>query len=379
MNNFLLVLCLFSFNFISLHASEKNDSIPLQEDLFPLLFQYLTLPELYNMGLTAKDIDAKVAEYLRTSSESESLKRSFKNHIMLKDYGHKNPFMSIDDFLNSYPQRLQRVYEIVDFLRNKPDDFIKLALHSVPRDHQTSESDLNEFYKHPIQIDRLIASLPAYETPHQKLTAILIETLYWSEAWPFTRVVEHEIATTLAAALAGGCVGACTLGALLGDVYAAAGAWYAMSHFSMMSCVMYQHNIIKNVDHIVGRQILESLKEQIKNQLGHDIWGFVEKYATPLKSQLNKDLRQAGFTPGIILKTPENYKFAIYQLASLANRGSKQVEVIFQGIHEYLLDRISLEEVDVILNSLSIPLYSGENIILNTQIKLIEKHLTASG
>ena len=166
-------------NFSSIsYASECHlNSCP--DDIFSLLFRYLTLPELYNMGLTAKRIDSSVMEYI-SNNDKEDFSNAAKNHVMLKNY-EENPFTTIDDLLNGERQPLKRVYGVTDLLRKDPEKFIKLVLHSIPHTPETIESELRTFHQETFQINKLISSLPTYETAQQKLAGVLIELLTWGQ------------------------------------------------------------------------------------------------------------------------------------------------------------------------------------------------------
>ena len=338
------------------YASECHlDNCP--DDIFPSFFKYLTLPELYNMGLTAKVIDSEVMKYIG-SNHDNGFNDSAKNHVMIKNYV-DNPFKTVDHFLSGERQLLKRVYGVTDLLKEDPEKFIKLVLHSIPHTPETIDSDLRTFHQNTFQIDNLTNSLPTYETSQQKLASVLIELLTWAQ------------------------VGDQVWDQVWAQVWAQ--VWDQVR--AQVWAQVWDQVWDQAWDQVwaqVGDQVWDQVRAQVGDQVRAQVW---DQVWAQVGAQVwaNEDLRHFKFAPAFeagnlneVLKPAIDYVFTVYQLGTLAMRHSEAFKTTQSDFAKFISDRINEEQARVILGRLDIPDSPEGNYLVDTQLKLIKRLIQVS-
>jgi len=76
----------------------------------------------------------------------------------------------LEEYLSTQERiRLSKINNVDLLVIEKPKDFIKLVLKSIPHTPETIESNLQSYYQDVIQIEKLVDSLPKYKTAQEKL------------------------------------------------------------------------------------------------------------------------------------------------------------------------------------------------------------------
>lgn len=107
-------------------------------------------------------------------------------------------------------QSILRINNLIDLMKARPDDYVRLLAQSIPHTKETIESDLTVFYQNILKVEDWIESLPTYDDPRQKLAGLLVELSLWHPNFvDATRVLLqrrsplHDISPTISDILGG--------------------------------------------------------------------------------------------------------------------------------------------------------------------------------
>lgn len=177
-----LLLCLMPSLTKTVFGNESNLSrVPSGPDLE--ILSYLDPINLFTVGLTAREFDHKVVEYLTLPGIKKERDIKLNNYILLarQPGALANPLKAIDKYLACGDKRpIVKIFGLKDLVKNDPPKFMSLLLKSAPVKPE-SMTHLENFYQHTLQISDLVNSPPTYESPAEKLAAIYIELSIWEQ------------------------------------------------------------------------------------------------------------------------------------------------------------------------------------------------------
>ena len=138
-----------------------------------------------------------IAKHLLTSTKNEQLSRKMAN-FGIQDYtGH---FYFLEEYLSqSGHLPIKKVNNITKLTQDRPLDFIKLVLKSIPKTKSDMKHNLKSYYKDIIQINDLVADLPRFESDQEKLAAVIttfalsLSFMWENSATLLSEQVEGEI------------------------------------------------------------------------------------------------------------------------------------------------------------------------------------------
>ena len=269
---------------------------------------------------------------------------------------------TLRDYFQGEITQILGVKNLETLMKESPNPFIHLMMLSIPHTPETIESDLRSFHQDTFQIEKLICSLPTYETPQQKLASVLLEQFTWCQ-------VNFEVGLQVA-----------------DHVRSKAGTQ------AVGQCV---EQGAEQVGDYVRTQVGYQLVHQVRNQVGFlvldQVWNhvlvqFLTQFIAQVNSQVgplvNEDLRYFQFASAFqagnlneILIPAIDYTLTVYQLGTLAMRHSEAFKTIHRGLSQFISQKISEEQATAILNGLNIPDAPEGNYLVETQLKMIKRHL----
>lgn len=222
-------------------------------------------------------------------------------------------------------------------ISEQPQLFINLLFKSIPKINADVNMNLEYLYRENFQINKLIDALPSFDTSYQKLAAIILELVIWSQVragvWVQVGSQNSEY------------VGGIAINQFGGEVWAKIGDY-----------VWAQ----------VGPQISEYVGDQVRDQvvdlMNEDLMGFDFSLAF-----------QESYSGEEIIPRVNNI-FMIYQLGSIAMKHFIEFKEIQNQLVNFISDRMTGEQVENILNGIEIP-ESHHNYLVVTQLKMIGRQL----
>lgn len=208
--------------------------------------------------------------------------------------------------------------------KQRPKDFMELVIASIANTPALRESSLKSFYEKMFPIAQLIASLPSLETPQEKLAGILIELSFWCQVW---EQVWKQV-------------------------------W---------------EQVWKQIGTQVWQQVGEQVWEQVWNQVRDQVW-----------DQLYNDLRNfdmsLAYQQGQLserLRLAIDYVLAVYQLGTIAMRHSEAFKQIHEALADRLLQRMTSEQIQHVVDSIVIPPTppNPNNYLVQTQLDILRRRL----
>ena len=88
----------------------------------------------------------------------------------------------LDEFL-LLPGRMKisHVNNIDLLIKERPNDFNNLILKTIPNTPAEIENNLESYFRDVVKIEDLVAGMPQYESAHEKLAALLVDTIIYME------------------------------------------------------------------------------------------------------------------------------------------------------------------------------------------------------
>lgn len=249
----------------------------------------------------------------------------------------------LDEYLHE-PETLpvSELKNIENLMQDRPVDFLKVLIKSAPQTPKSIKPNLKSFYKEILQIDKLIDTLPTYDTPQHNLAAILLELTIWAEIKTRVR----------------------------------AGTWDQFEE-------EIEHSLVENLDEQLDWQVINQLGAEVWGQLGAQIgtqvWEQVEDHnlgdMTEIfnKLQFTSNLQTQAFKEALIPTI--KYFLMMHQLTSFVMRHSAEFKDIHTKFAEFISETMTYEQIAKVLNRLVIPNAPAGNYLVETQLNLIIRYL----
>ena len=333
-----------------------------------------------------KDSHAQVSSFLEEKDFINLSQTNVNMNDMLSNtpnsigYVHReNSNFSVKDiegkvyYLNEYlsqnvPIQISGIKNITQLVKERPDDFKKLVLASIPKTRDDIKNNLESYYKETMKIDDLINDLPRYETAQEKLAAFLLEHDVWDKVWRqvWDKVRDHLLRQVWDQ------VGAQVLRQLLRQVG-------AQVEDQARGQVWFQvWDQIENQEEIF--EVWDPLAPPVAPQVWYQVWRQVEDDLS-----LNFDFKSVTEPEKLreVLKPEIDYLFMVYQLKSIAMRQSKEFKAILEGDEDsdgfikFIEDRITEEQAEAILENLkgNFPESPEGNYLVESQLKMLKRNL----
>ena len=278
----------------------------------------------------------------------------------------------LSNYLGGESRGVSELSNIVSLFTERPDIFVRFILKSMPHTAEEIESNLQEYYREIIKFENLIESLPLANNPYQKLAGILVELASWEQ-------VETQVWVQV----------------------------YAQVIFQIREQVEYhasnqigaqireqiedyaRNQIGAQIREQVGNRARKQVLEQLREKVGDDVWEHVreqvgdyvwEQVRGKIWEKATDDLRNFQFASAFeqlnlnaVAKPAIDYTFTVYQLGTLAHYEEfKSTQIHLSNL---LSERITEYQVSAIIDNLKLPDNLDGNYLLETQLKLIARHL----
>ena len=351
---FFLLICslnIYSTAFSSSGESQGDEKSPVletdfSEELLVKFVSYLNDNEVAKVSITSK-INHRLFSKNNLLYGSDLRKASKFGVLDVKG----NAFF-LREFLNSSePVKVSKVNNIVLLSKENFENFIELMLKSIPNPSESSESDLENFYKNIIKIDELIEYLPIYQTCQEKLAALMYDMMTWHQL--VSRVYSHLVHDTndynddLKNQVKG---------ELLYQVRLPFGDQPRDLAILQLGSLVEKYVMIK-VKYKVGNKVKARLKNILKQLL------------------LTESTEERG---GEEVKLAIHFSFIIYQLGSISFSNSKFFEPL-RSLQRVLVEAIEMniseQEAQGILENIVLPEIPVKNFLIDRQLKIIKRHL----
>ena len=282
-------------------------------------------------------------------------------------------------------EQVLKVKNLATLMVESRHAFISLMMKAVPNTSESIESGLERFHQETFMIDELISTLPIYVTSHQRLAGVLTELIIWDQV---SDIVKKKV-----------------LSGIWGQVLDMRGRHH---HISLQEKVQLsaqiENQVLEQLWTQVGIHVSDYSSEYALDQIWNQVWGmqawiigpkvkckFSDRLLTQIRHQVSAKISSqvdidigkfqfaAAFDNGGLnepLKLAINYTFTVYQLGALSMRHSKAYKAIHTKLYKYLLRRISEDQASVVLSRLNIPDAPEGNYLVDTQLKLIKRHLS---
>ena len=323
---------------------------------------------------------------------------------------HAGHIFFLEEFL-SLPGRpsIAKVKNINLLAKEKPDDFIRLVLKTIPHDPENIQNNLKSFYKETMKIDDLIADLPVYETSREKLAVLLFDLLgyfdlmdqasdqillqiQFAENRFRTQFIAHLIALFYTQYLVN--VSSLVMAPIASQVHVQIFTQICLQIFlrymEQVVCTLSETQLRHEIRHQIWDHIWLRLRIQIRLGLresgGGAVWQKVKTQVSNLsRSELWENLPFFNFTQAYqngelieTIKSSADGIFMLHQLYTIALSNSKQFRAIIDkpgGILQSIEDNLSEDEARNILDSIDLTDVSESKYLNKIQLDILRKRL----
>ncbi|NRA47447.1 MAG: hypothetical protein HRU09_21065 [Oligoflexales bacterium] len=359
----LLVQITLSVSNTSFASQSSLSSIPEGPDL--AVFSYLSPEALFEVGVCSRYFDSRVVQYLQSPEKAKEKRKKLQDYLILRSEGTQTscPLVSIDEYLKTDADcPISRILGLNHLIKKDQTKLLKLILKSAPQKHEPLGRQLETFYKNTLQIEKTLASLPSYDRSEEKLAAVFIQLLIWTQ-------VRDQV-------------------------------WAPVAHHIKSGNQEEAGRIMdKRLGDDASDQIRDQLAELIKEQVGTlstnqlkdhtmihiwtQIWQLMmSKLSKDLGALVNENLEHFKLATDYdqenleqLINPAVDYTFIAFQYGFFSWLFSEEYESLHASFSGVIAQIIPQEQIEAVLDKLEIPA-SHESYLVRTHLELIRQHLT---
>lgn len=353
-------------------GNADNPFVLMPKDIQFTICSYFVPEDFANLSLICKVFKGSSS---KNHDNANLIRANSKFNVTLEGGG----MMLLKEFEESEGSAISNIKNIQQLIKDRPSDFLKLILKSVPKTPEEINDNLESYYRNVIQIADVIDSIPAGgKTPRAKLAGVITEMIIWDNVevmvwFPIWNEVRSQI-------------------------------WGQNwnedeNRFENLAA---EHSYYQTKDQIwdqVNEQIGGPIRDEVGaawNRVG-DLWDHVWEHADQVKDQINQEgfgrnyeqirrridenMHHYQFAGALavgrldeIARSAINLSFLIFQLDYIIIRHS----LFMKQIQNELINTIDLtdSQINAVLEHVRTTLPQEHvNPLVNSQLKMIHRYL----
>ena len=325
----------------------------LYDDLHFSVSSFLRDQDIGRLSLTNRECDGFFSNNHHISVGSLH-RRCSKFYV--KDQNGKTYYL--EEYL-SQDQRLPiaKVNHVNLLAQERPEDFLKLMLKSIPHTQSAIKKDLKTYSHKVMQIESLIDQLPSYQNPSAKLAAFILDVITWDQ-------MNSKVAFYIWNKF-GFEYNRHTRDLLASDQW-----FHVWQKISYLDWGDMNLNILTDISRNIYQQIDLQMTKKVLQQIWEDLY-YYDLTPTLESSHLSEII-----VPAI------DYCFALNFLASIPMRHSRAyldiVERPESGLISLINEHVGNERAQEILANIKLPHNDNDNDYLKKHLTILNRHLVLS-